>query len=180
MTDSKSIIVIGAGHNGLVCATYLAKAGHRVQVLETRETAGGGASTHAFDDGYQVPGLTHVLHPLNPKIIKDLDLQRAGLVSGTAIDTISLGRDGRHLTLTTDKVTGEGLSTEDRSAYTAFKSEFRAYAKALEPLTMNKPPRLKDMDRKDMFTLGKLGWSLRFGLGASSMNEFLRVGGERR
>ena len=44
-------------------------------------------------------------------------------------------------------------------------------------MTMNKPPRLKDMDRKDKFTLARLGWSLRFGLGAASMSEFLRVGG---
>ena len=177
MTDSKSIIVIGAGHNGLVCATYLARAGHQVQILEARETVGGGASNHHFAEGYHVPGLAHVLHPLNPKIIKDLDLESAGLVAGDAINTISLGRDGRHLTLATDSVTGDGLSPEDSAAYKAFKSEFRAYAKALEPLAMNKPPRLKDMDRKDMFTLGKLGWSLRFGLGASSMSEFLRVGG---
>ncbi len=177
MTDSKSAIIIGAGHNGLVCATYLAKAGFQVQVLEARETAGGGISKHQFAEGYQVSGLAHVLHPLNPAIVKDLDLAGAGLVTGDAIETISLGRDGRHLRLGTDSVTGSGLSPDDSAAYTAFKTEFRAYARALEPLATNKPPRLKDMDRKDKFTLGKLGWSLRFGLGAKSMSEFLRVGG---
>ncbi len=177
MTESKSILVIGGGHNGLVCATYLAKAGHRVQVLEARETAGGGAAIHQFAEGYQVSGLAHVLHPLNPRIIKDLDLVDAGLVPGEAINTISLGRDGRHLTLGADTVTGTGLSSDDAAAYTSFKVEFRSYARALEPMTMNKPPRLKDMDRKDKFTLARLGWSLRFGLGAASMSEFLRVGG---
>ena len=174
MTD---IIIIGGGHNGLVCAIYLARAGHRVQVLEARDTAGGGISNHHFADGYRVPGLAHVLYPLNPKIIKDLDLESAGLAPGDPVETISLGRDGRHLNLGMDSVTGTGLSAEDVSAYTAFKTEFREYARALEPLTMNKPPRLKDMDRKDKFTLGKLGWSLRFGLGAESMSEFLRIGG---
>ncbi len=149
MTESKSILVIGGGHNGLVCATYLAKAGHRVQVLEARETAGGGAAIHQFAEGYQVSGLAHVLHPLNPRIIKDLDLVDAGLVPGEAINTISLGRDGRHLTLGADTVTGTGLSSDDAAAYTSFKVEFRSYARALEPMTMNKPPRLKDMDRKD-------------------------------
>jgi phytoene dehydrogenase-like protein len=177
MTESKSILIVGGGHNGLVCAAYLAKAGHRVQVLEARETAGGGASNHQFAEGYQVAGLAHVLHPLNPRIIKDLDLVGAGLVPGEAINTISLGRDGRHLTLGADTVTGTALSTDDVAAYTSFKAEFREYAKALEPMTMNKPPRLKDMDRKDKFTLARLGWSLRFGLGAASMSEFLRVGG---
>ena len=86
MTESKSILIVGGGHNGLLCAaTYLAKAGHRVQVLEARETAGGGASNHQFAEGYQVSGLAHVLHPLNPRIIKDLDLVGAGLVPGEAI-----------------------------------------------------------------------------------------------
>jgi len=171
------IIVIGGGHNGLICSTYLARAGHQVKVLEARQTAGGGVSNHHFAEGYQVSGLAHVLYPLHPKITKDLDLAAAGLSGGNAIDTISLALDGRHLTLSSDGVTGSGLSPADTGAYTAFKTEFRAYARALEPLIMNRPPRLKDMDRKDMLTLGKLGWSLRFGLGAESMSEFLRVGG---
>jgi len=177
MTESKPVLIVGGGHNGLVCATYLAKAGYRVQVLEARETAGGCVSGHQFADGYQVAGLAHVLHPLNPMIIKDLDLGSAGLVPGDAIDTISLGREERHLTLGTHTVTGSGLSPEDTAAYTAFKTEFCDYARALEPLNTNKPPRLKDMGRKDMATLARLGWSLRFGLGAASMSEFLRVGG---
>ncbi len=177
MTEVQSVIIVGGGHNGLVCATCLARAGFSVQVLEARETAGGGISNHPFAEGYRVPGLAQVLHPLNPVIIKDLDLVSVGLVNGDTIETISLGRNGRHLTLGVDKVTGSGLSADDAAAYTGFKEEFRRYARALEPLVMNKPPRLKDMDRKDRFTLARLGWSLRFGLGAASMSEFLRVGG---
>lgn len=177
MTEPRSVLIIGGGHNGLVCATYLARAGCRVQMLEARDTAGGGLSDHQFAEGYRVAGLAHVLHPLNPQIVKELDLVSAGLLTGDAIDTISLGRDGRHLTLGVETVTGSGLSSEDAKAYAVFKKEFHEYARALEPLTMNKPPRLKDMDRKDKFTLAKLGWSLRFGLGAESMSEFLRIGG---
>ena len=177
MTEPRSILIIGGGHNGLVCATYLARAGYRVQVLEARDAAGGGLSGHQFAEGYRVAGLAHVLHPLNPRIVKDLDLVNAGLVTGDAIETISLGRDGRHLTLGVEGVTGPGLSSDDAAAYADLKKEFRRYVRALEPLTMNKPPRLKDMDRKDKFTLAKLGWSLRFGLGAASMSEFLRIGG---
>lgn len=169
----KNVIIIGGGHNGLVCAAYLAKAGYDVNVLEARDTCGGGTAKYEFADGYRVTGLAQVVHPLNPKIAKELGLK----AKGKAIDTISLGPDGRHMTLAADIVSGEGLSAEDIQAYKNFKKEFRKYAKALEPLTMNKPPRLKDMDNKDKFTLAKIGWSLRFGLGTSSMREFLRVGG---
>tara|TARA_R110002096_G_scaffold435548_1_gene661457 strand:- start:118255 stop:119790 length:1536 start_codon:yes stop_codon:yes gene_type:complete len=169
----KNVIIIGGGHNGLVCAAYLAKAGYDVNVLEARDTCGGGVAKYEFADGYHVTGLAQVVHPLNPKIAKELGIKS----TGKAIDTISLGSDGRHLTLSVDAVSGKGLSAKDILAYKNFKKEFRKYAKALEPLTMNTPPRLKDMDNKDKFTLAKIGWSLRFGLGTSSMREFLRVGG---
>jgi len=179
MISSSTInaIVIGAGHNGLVCATYLAKAGYRVQVLEARDSVGGGASTSNFAEGYQVSGLAHVLHSLHPTVCKDLNLDAAGLQKGTAIDTIALDLGGAHLTLDTDSASGAGLSHRDAEAYTAFKREFRSYAKALEPMMMARPPRLKDMDFQDKMTLAKLGWKLRFGLGAQSMRDFLRVGG---
>lgn len=171
---NKTILIIGGGHNGLVCATYLAKAGHNVTVLEAREALGGSASKHIFAEGYHVSGLASVLHPLNPKIAKELGLK---IKKGDAIDTISLAEDGNHLVLGSDAVKGGNLSADDIAAYKAFKKEFKRYAKSLEPLTMNKPPRLKDMDNRDKFTLAKIGWSLRFGLGTSSMREFLRVGG---
>jgi phytoene dehydrogenase-like protein len=63
------------------------------------------------------------------------------------------------------------------TAYGDFKAQFRDYARALDPLMANRPPRLKNMDGGDKLTLAKLGWKLRFGLGADAMQEFLRVGG---
>ncbi|MCZ6640831.1 MAG: NAD(P)-binding protein, partial [Gammaproteobacteria bacterium] len=186
MTDSKTVILVGGGHNGLVCATYLAKglgsAGYAVQILEARDQIGGAASTRCFGEedfegGFRVSGIAHVLHSLDPQIRSDLNLSSAGLVPGSSIETISLGREGDHLTLGATAVSGNGLSTEDIESYASFKKEFRSYAKALKPLMTNRPPRLKDMDKRDLFTLTKLGWALRFGLGANSMLEFLRVGG---
>ncbi len=174
MTDA---IIIGAGHNGLVCAAYLAKAGKRVVIVEANDTPGGGAANREFTPEYTVSGLAHILHSLHPKVCKELGLESAGLKVGPSIDTISLDKNGRHLTLGRDAVSGDHLSAADIMAYGNFKQEFRAYAAALEPLTMNKPPRLKDMDFTDKVTLAKLGWKLRFGLGAESLSEFLRVGG---
>jgi len=175
--DPKSVIIVGGGHNGLVCASYLAKAGYSVEILEARSTVGGGAATTQFADGFQVSGLAHVLHSLHPAVCKDLRLENSGLKTGATIETIALDTDGNHLTLGLNDLAGSALSSKDREAYSAFKQEFRGYASALEPLMMNKPPRLKNMDKKDKFTLAKLGLKLRFGLGADAMSEFLRVGG---
>jgi phytoene dehydrogenase-like protein len=155
----------------------LAKAGHKVTVLEARDSVGGCVSMREFSKGFKVAGLAHVLPTLNAAISKDLGLKAAGLSPSAGVDTIALDKKGQHLTLGADSVTGKTLSTDDAKAYTGFKKEFKSYANALEPMTMNKPPRLKDMDIQDKFTLAKLGWKLRFGLGAASMSEFLRVGG---
>ena len=177
MTRAQSAIVVGAGHNGLVCAGYLARAGLQVQVLEARATVGGAASTTGFGQGYRVSGLAHILHSFSPKVVNDLGLTGTGFDAGPAIDTIALDREGQHIRLGMNDISGAGLAQEDIASYSAFKKEFRSYARALEPLMMNKPPRLKDMDLKDKFTLARLGWKLRFGLGGDSMSEFLRVGG---
>lgn len=175
MTNQLNAIIIGGGHNGLVCATYLAKAGYSVQLLEARDTVGGAMTNRAFAEGFKVSGLAHVCHPLPEKIASDMGLDKT--LPGPAIETLSLGRDGRHLSLSGGSVSGDGLSSKDVTAYTAFKKEFLSYTKALLPMTMNKPPRLKDMDSTDKLTLAKIGWKLRFGLGADNMSEFLRVGG---
>jgi|TARA_B100002003_G_scaffold235193_1_gene249878 phytoene dehydrogenase-like protein len=174
---TRSVVIVGAGHNGLICAAYLAKSGYEVTVLEARDRVGGGASTVSFADGYSVSGLAHILHSLSSKVCRELNLAGSGLEAGPPVDTISLDRQGQHLTLGANTVTGDGVSQKDVEAYRDFKKEFRTYAAALDPLMMNKPPRLKDMDSQDKFTLAKIGWKLRFGLGAKSMREFLRVGG---
>ena len=177
MTKVKKVLVIGGGHNGLICATYLANVGFDVQVLEARDKVGGGAASRCFAEGYTSPSLSIAGYGINKKICKDLNLKFSSNTSQHRKDTIALDSQGNHLTLSDGSVSGKSLSQSDIDAYRAFQLEFRSYAKALQPLMMNKPPRLKDMDRQDKKTLAKLGWSLRFGLGTKSMREFLRVGG---
>ena len=174
MTKTRTAIIIGGGHNGLVCAAKLAKAGFAVTLLEARRAVGGAIAKRELGHGFSSPGLAHGHYNLHPDILKDLNLPSR---AGATIDTIALARDGGHLRLGSDAVDGQSLSAADKAAYSAFKTEYRAYAKALEPLLKNKPPRLRGMDFKDKRTLAQIGWSLRMGLGLSSMREFLRVGG---
>ena len=71
MTESQQAVIIGAGHNGLVCAAYLARAGHQVQVLEARKDIGGAASTSEFAAGFKVSGIAHILQSFSAKVCKD-------------------------------------------------------------------------------------------------------------
>ncbi len=77
--DKFDVIIIGAGHNGLVCATYLAKAGLKVSVLERRAVVGGAAVTEEFHPGFRNSVAAYTVSLLQPKVIKDLDLHGHGL-----------------------------------------------------------------------------------------------------
>lgn len=97
-------IIIGAGHNGLVAAGYLAKSGKKVLVLERRDIVGGQVVTESFGDDFKADSL-HAGGALRPDIIKDLDLASFGLPPETARKPfISLQADSRHLVLDPDPV----------------------------------------------------------------------------
>ena len=169
------VIIIGAGHNGLVCAASLARAGMDVLVLESGDSTGGMAAPRALSNDYHFPGLAHVTYPISPTIRKDLKLDRFGYVPGKAIDTIALDANGEHLPLRPNAISGNRLGEADIEAYPEFRRQYLAFAKSLSPLFNNKPPRLKDMGLRDTATLARLGWNIRVGLGRESMYEFLRV-----
>ncbi len=79
MTDAYDVIVIGGGHNGLVCGAYLAKAGHRTLVLERRPIFGGAAVTEEFTPGFRASRFSYVMSLLHPRVIADLELPSFGL-----------------------------------------------------------------------------------------------------
>jgi phytoene dehydrogenase-like protein len=163
MTEHTDVIVIGAGHNGLVCASWLARAGRKVICVDAATDVGGMAR------------LAHLAYPLCDSIRKGLQLDRYGYTPGTPVDTIALAADGNHLTIGQDGVTGRGLCQADIDAYAGFRGRYLAFAKALRPLLEDKPPRLKDMPFADTRTLAKLGWNVRVRLGRDAMYELLRV-----
>ena len=78
MVENKRIVIVGAGHNGLVAAGYLAGAGLEVQVLERRDVVGGAAVTEEWFPGYRISTCSYICHILQKKVIDDLELRRYG------------------------------------------------------------------------------------------------------
>ena len=170
MTDRFDAIVVGAGHNGLVCATVLAKSGRKVLVLEANEQVGGAAVTREFFDGYSVSACAHLLYQLQPEVRRELGLTPA--LAGENMQTIALDSAGRHVRYDASGV--DGVSDEDARNYTAFTDRMQTFAKLLQRYLNRPPPRLGTSDRGDLSTLARLGFDLRR-LGKKDMREFLRV-----
>ncbi len=173
MTDYDAVI-IGAGHNGLVCASYLAKAGKKVLVLDGRNEPGGCASTREFAPGFRVSDCAQWLSQFDRSIIKDLDLEGAGLSTSKAKSTISLQRDGNHLILDGDTVSGAGVDSADQAAYRDFKNMVRRFAKLMTTLYRSRPPKLVEQNWTDRLTLIKLGLGLKL-LGREHLRDLMRI-----
>src|SRR5882672_4478012 len=92
MAAKRDVVIIGGGHNGLVTAFYLAKAGRKPLVLERRPVVGGAAITDEFHPGFRVPTLAHTLGPLRADVMRDMALDRHGLsVIRPEVRDVSLG-----------------------------------------------------------------------------------------
>ncbi len=170
MTDSYDIIVVGAGHNGLVCSALLAKAGRKVLVLEANDQVGGAAVTREFADGYAVSACAHLLYQLQPSVCEDLGLKPK--LATTNMQTIALSDDGKHVRYSGASV--EGVNDSDTQSYQAFHKRMARFADLLKTYLNKPPPRLGTTDFKDLSTLAQLGFDIRR-LGKEDMREFLRL-----
>lgn len=174
---TKKAVIIGAGHNGLVCASFLAKAGLDVTVLESATSVGGAAATHEFAPGFRVSSAAHLLYQLDEEIISDLELEGHGLtLASDNLDTVALDPGGNHLRISGDKIIGEGVSREDRDAMMRYRRRMLRFARIIASLHGEVPPRLASGDRSDARSLARLAWSIRR-LGKTEMREFLRIAG---
>lgn len=163
-------IIIGAGHNGLACAAYLAKAGQKVLVVEASDHAGGLAATREFHPGFRTSIAHHVGH-FSGKVASDLGLAGHGY-ERRSDRRVGLSPDGAHVIA--DGGTLVGAGDHDGLAYGEYDRLLTAFARALEPFWLKTIPGINSRKAGDLATFAKLGLRLR-GLGKKDMREFLRV-----
>ncbi|MEO7478260.1 MAG: NAD(P)/FAD-dependent oxidoreductase [Lysobacteraceae bacterium] len=180
MSSTYDAIIIGAGHNGLVAANYLAKARKKVLVLERRAIAGGQLATEAYGEGFNVDAL-HAGGNLRPDVIADLDLIKHGLPLNDAKPAyIALLPGGKQLRLVADANDAQTLvsickfSAKDAAKWPEFVAFMDKAAAFLDAAYRTPMPRLPNIDlRKDGLPLAQLGWKLRR-LGGRDMFKLIR------
>lgn len=143
MTSASDVLLIGGGHNGLVCSAYLAAAGLSVTVLEGRSVAGGAAVTEEFHPGFRNSVASYTVSLLNPQVIADLDLHAHGLriVERGASNFLPLN-DREHLLLGEGRTRAEvaKFSARDAERLGAYADRLDAIADLLRDLVLQTPP----------------------------------------
>ncbi len=179
MSGSYDVVVIGAGVNGLVTGTYLARAGLSVLVLEQRDGVGGGASTEELFPGFRFDTGAHRVGQLHPAVAADLDLARHGLRLIRSDPGVFVPlTDGRHLLLGESPAASaesiRAFSAADADRWPEFNDFTSLVAGFLSALFSVEPPRLPGPSLSDVRTLARLGLGLRR-LGRREMEEVIRV-----
>jgi phytoene dehydrogenase-like protein len=147
MTHSNShrsdALIIGGGHNGLVCAAYLAAAGLSVRVLERRPVVGGAAVTEEFHPGFRNSVAAYTVSLLNPKVIRDLDLPAHGLrVVERRLSNFLPTEDGRYLCIGAGRTEAEvaKFSPRDATRLAPYSQQLERIAEVLRQLVLQTPP----------------------------------------
>ena len=177
--QSYDAIVIGAGHNGLVTAAYLAKAGKKILVLERRPLLGGIAATEEIFPGFKYATCAHLAGSFSAQIIEDLDLKRQGLEL-LALNPLLFAPaiEGKSITIPADIAAAKEeisrYSKPDASRYPAFCARLKTLSGFLSTLYGMPLPDKADPGGFNPAKILKIGWKFRR-LGEREMYEFLRI-----
>jgi len=166
-TKQWDAVLIGGGHNGLVCAAYLAKAGKRVLVLERRPVVGGAAVTEEFHPGFRNSVASYTVSLLQPKVIADLQLERHGLrvVSRRLNNFLPLG-DGEYLLAGAGRTAEQvaRFSTHDAARLPEYEQRLELFADVLRAQALQAPPNISGQPwlaaLPELWKAGKLGRQL--------------------
>src|SRR5262249_7165803 len=165
MSNKYDAIIIGGGHNGLVTAAYLAKAGKKVLVLERRHLVGGAAVTEEIFPGFKYTVASYVVSLLRPEVIRELDLPSFGLEILPLESTLTPLPDGNYLARWADhaKTRQEIMrhSIADAEAYDQFGKLMYQMAVMVKPILGMVPPEIGSFNLSDLLKLQGLGKQFR-------------------
>jgi phytoene dehydrogenase-like protein len=174
------VVIIGGGHNGLVVAFYLAKAGHKPLVLERRAQPGGAAITEEIYPGFRCSTLAHSAGPLRPEIVRDMELEKHGLkMIRPEVEITSLTPDGRALILhrAPEKCAEEigKFSQKDAAKYPQFQASLAKMGRVIGKALALTPPNIDRPNSGDLWGMLNTGRAIRK-LGRRDMYRLLRWG----
>jgi len=180
MPAARDIVVLGGGHNGLVAAFYLARAGFKPLVLERRSVVGGAAITDEFCPGFRCSTLAHSCGPLRADVLRDMQLERLDFeLIQPEVRVFAPSLAGRALLLYSDLARAAAeiakFSARDAEKFIEFHRVLGRMARALGKVLALTPPSLDHPGANDLWTLLKAGRKFR-SLGKKEMFRLLRWG----
>src|SRR5246500_2899232 len=176
----RDVVIIGSGHNGLITAFYLAKAGFKPLVLERSAQVGGAAVTDEFHPGFRCSTLAHTSGPIRPDILRDMQLEQHGLkLISPEASVVSLTPDGRALTLYNDTQKSAAeiakFSQKDAAKYPELQESIRKMGSVIGDALRLTPPNIDDPSKTDLWGMLQTGRALRK-LGKKDLYRLLRWG----